>query len=270
VNRLDRAFTGKRKPLIAYLCVGDPTVDESVDLALACIRAGADILELGVPYSDPAADGPVIARAGARAIAAGGGLEATLRVARSIRAAQPDVGLLLFGYYNPIYIRGELRTAADAAEAGIDALLIVDLPAEEGAELRAAAAARGLGIVPLLTPTSSPARVAAAREAATRAPAPFVYYVSVMGITGTTALNASGAGARAGALRAEMGRPVVVGFGVDSRAKARDTARQADGVVVGTALVRVIEQGATAPERLAAAERLIRDLRAGMDEAQAG
>ena len=267
MNRLDRAFGGKRKALIAYLCVGDPSVDESVELALACVRAGADVLELGVPYSDPVADGPVIARAGARAIAVGGGLEATLRVARAVRMAEPEVGLVLFGYYNPIYIRGEARTLADAAEAGIDALLVVDLPAEEGAELRAGAAARGLGIIPLLTPTSSPERVAAAREAATRAPAPFVYYVSVMGITGSDALDASGAGARAAALRVEMARPVVVGFGIDSRVKARDAARQADGVVVGTALVRAIEQGATASDRLAAVDRLIRDLRAGADEA---
>ena len=266
MNRLDRIFASKRKVLVAYLCVGDPSVDESVAIARACVRAGADVLELGVPFSDPIADGPVIARASQRSIAAGGGLEATLRVARTVRAAEPNAGIVLFGYYNPLIARGETRSVVDAAEAGVDALLVVDLPAEEGVELRTEAASRSLGVIPLLAPTSSRDRVAAAREAATLAPAPFVYYVSVAGVTGTDALNASGAGARAGALRGEMGRPVVVGFGIDSRDKARDAAKQADGVVVGTALVRAIEGGATPQERIAAAERLIRDLRAGVDE----
>jgi tryptophan synthase alpha chain len=267
VSRLDRAFTKGRKVLVAYLCIGDPNVDESIDLARACVQAGADVLELGVPFSDPIADGPVIARASQRAIAAGGGLEASLRAARAIRSTDRDVGIVLFGYYNPLLARGETRAVADAAEAGVDALLVVDLPAEEGLALRAAAAERGLGVVPLLAPTSSTERIAVTREAAKKAPAPFIYYVSVMGVTGSNALQASSAGARAGVLRAELGRPVVVGFGIDSREKARDAARQADGVVVGTALVRLIEQGKSAAERRGSVERLIAELRAGIDEA---
>ncbi len=265
MSRLDRAFAGGHKALIAYLCVGDPSVDESVELARACLRAGADILELGVPFSDPIADGPVIARASQRAIAAGGGLEAALRAARAIRAAEPAAGIVLFGYYNPLFVRGESRTAADCAEAGVDALLVVDLPLEDGATLRAAASARGLGVVPLLAPTSSAERVAATKQLVKSATVPFVYYVSVTGVTGSGALQASDAGARAGALRAETGRPVVVGFGIDSRDKAREAARQADGVAVGTALVRAIEQGRTAGERRSAVERLVRELRAGVD-----
>jgi tryptophan synthase alpha chain len=267
VNRLDRIFAGDRKVLVAYLCMGDPSIDESVELARACVEAGADVLELGVPFSDPIADGPVIARASQRSIAAGGGLQPTLRAARAVREASPDVGIVLFGYYNPLLALGEARAAAAAAEAGIDALLVVDLPPEEGEPLRAAARERGLGIVPLLAPTSGADRVAAAKAAATRAPAPFVYYVSVMGVTGSDALQAASAGARAGALTVEMGRPVVVGFGIDSREKARDAARQAAGVVVGTALMRAIEQGASPAARRSAVERLIRDLRAGVDEA---
>jgi len=267
VNRLDRIFGGERKVLVAYLCMGDPSIEESIDLAQACVRAGADVLELGVPFSDPIADGPVIARASQRSIAAGGGLQATLRAARVIRAAAPDVGLVLFSYYNPLLARGESRAVGEAAEAGIDALLVVDLPAEEGDSLRAAASVRGLGIVPLLAPTSSADRVAAARFSMAHAPAPFVYYVSVMGVTGSNALQAASAGARAGALATAMGRPVVVGFGIDSREKARDAARQAAGVVVGTALVRTIELGATPADRRSAVESLIRDLRAGVDEA---
>jgi tryptophan synthase alpha chain len=267
VSRLARAFAHGRKPLVAYLCVGDPSVDESIDLARACVRAGADILELGVPFSDPIADGPVIARASQRSIAAGGGLAATLQAARAIRSTDADVGIVLFGYYNPIVARGEARAVAEAAEAGVDALLVVDLPLEDGGDLRALAASRGLGTIPLLAPTSSPQRIAALGEVAKRSPVPFVYYVSVTGVTGTDALQAASAGARAGALSAALTIPVVVGFGIDSRDKARDTARQADGVVVGTALVRLIEQGKTPGDRRASVERLIRDLRAGIGDA---
>ncbi|HTB71610.1 MAG TPA: tryptophan synthase subunit alpha [Polyangiaceae bacterium] len=267
MSRLARAFTRGHKPLVAYLCIGDPSIDESIDLARACVRAGADILELGVPFSDPIADGPVIARASQRSIAAGGGLAASLRAARAIRSTDPDVGIVLFGYYNPIVARGEERAVADAAEAGVDALLVVDLPLEDGGDLRALAASRGLGTIPLLAPTSSPERVAALGEASKHSPMPFVYYVSVTGITGTNALQAASAGARAGALRGALGMPVVVGFGIDSREKARDTARQADGVVVGTALVRLVEQGKTPGERRASVERLIGELRAGIGDA---
>jgi tryptophan synthase alpha chain len=267
VSRLARAFTKGHKALIAYLCIGDPSVDESIDLARACVRAGVDVLELGVPFSDPIADGPVIARSSQRAIAAGGGLAATLRAARAIRSVDADIGIVLFGYYNPLVARGEARAVADAAEAGVDALLVVDLPLEDGADLRALAAARGLGTIPLLAPTSSPERVAALGEAAKRSPMPFVYYVSVTGVTGSDALQAGSAGARAGALREALGLPVVVGFGIDSRQKARDAATLADGVVVGTAIVRLIEQGKTPVERRTAVERLIGELRAGVSEA---
>jgi tryptophan synthase alpha chain len=255
------------KVLVAYLCVGDPSVDESIELARACVKAGADVLELGVPFSDPTADGPAIARASQRAIAHGGGLEATLRAAKAVRAAEPEVGIVLFGYYNPLFVRGEERAVREAAEAGVDALLVVDMPIEEGATLRDAARAHGLGVVPLLAPTSSAERVAAVRESAARGGTPFVYYVSVTGVTGAGAVDAREAGDRAASLRAELGLPVVVGFGIDSREKARAAAARSDGAVVGTALVRVIEDGKTPTERRGALERLVRELRAGVDEA---
>jgi tryptophan synthase alpha chain len=267
VSRLARAFGKGRKALIAYVCIGDPSVDESIELARACVRAGADVLELGVPFSDPIADGPVIARASQRAIAAGGGLAASLKAARAIRSSDPDIGIVLFGYYNPLVARGEARAIAEAAEAGVDALLLVDLPIEDGGEVRALAASRGLGTIPLLAPTSSAERVAAVADAAKSSPMPFVYYVSVTGVTGTNALQATSAGARAGALHAQLNLPVVVGFGVDSREKARDAARQAAGIAVGTAIVRLVEQGKTAAERRTGVERLISELRAGIDEA---
>jgi tryptophan synthase alpha chain len=264
-GRLETALA-RGKVLVAYLCVGDPSVEESVDLARACVKAGADVLELGVPFSDPTADGPAIARASQRAIAAGGGLAATLRAARALREAEPDVGIVLFGYYNPLFVRGEERAVREAAEAGVDALLVVDLPVEESGPLREAARANGLGVVPLLAPTSSAERVAAVRASASGGGTPFVYYVSVTGVTGAGSVDAGGAGERAASLRAELGLPVVVGFGIDSRAKARAAAARSDGAVVGTALVRLVEDGKTAPERRAAVEKLVRELRAGVDE----
>jgi tryptophan synthase alpha chain len=279
VNRLDVIFgqggragepaRARRKVLVAYLCIGDPSVDESVDLALACVRAGADVLELGVPFSDPTADGPSIAKASYRAIAAGGGLQATLRAARAIRSAAPDVGIVLFGYYNPLFVRGESRAVREAADAGVDALLVVDLPVEESAPLRTTASDCGVGLIPLLAPTSRAARVAAAAEAARLGPVPFVYYVSVTGVTGSAALDPRQAGERAAELRQQVKRPVVVGFGIDSAAKARDAARHADGVVVGTALVRAVEGGATTADRHERVERLVRELRRGVDAVDA-
>lgn len=259
----------ERKPLVAYLCVGDPSVDESVALALACVEAGADVLELGVPFSDPTADGPAIARASQRAIAAGGGLQATLGAARTIRqrlaGTGRDVGIVLFGYYNPIFVAGEARVARLAADAGVDALLVVDLPVEESGTLRAACGEAGVGVVPLLAPTSRADRVAAVKGVAAGGSVPFVYYVSVTGVTGAAGVDASGAGGRAAELRASLGVPVVVGFGIDSGDKARAAAREADGVVVGTALVKAIEAAPSSTARLAAVGALVRDLRAGVD-----
>jgi tryptophan synthase alpha chain len=271
-----RAREGK-KVLVTYLCVGDPSVQESIELARACVRAGVDVLELGAAFSDPTADGPAIARASQRAIAAGGGFEATLRVTRELRASPElralgaegkDVAIVLFGYYNPIFVHGDARAVREAAEAGADGMLVVDLPLEEGAVLRDEAAARGIAIVPLLAPTSSGARVAALSAAKARGrPMGFVYYVSVTGVTGTGDADAARAGREAGRLRRDLGLPIVVGFGIDSRDKARAAAAEADGVVVGTALVRAIENATSPDARIAAVTHLVAELRAGVDEA---
>lgn len=269
MNRIEAIFRKGRKVLVAYLCVGDPSVEESLELAKACVRAGAQVLELGVPFSDPTADGPAIARASQRAIAAGGGFEATLRVARAIRAAEPDVGLVLFGYFNPLFVYGEARAARAAAEAGVDAFIVVDLPLEEGSALRDTAGALGVGVVPLLAPTSRDDRVAAVKALASRAPVPFVYYVSMTGVTGSGAVDAAEAGVRAAALRDALGLPVVVGFGIDSADKARAAAggpARADGIAVGTALVRAIEDGRSPEARKAAVVRLIGELSNGLSQ----
>ena len=260
----ERRAHAKQKVLIAYLCMGDPSEEESVALALACVDAGADILELGSPFSDPTADGPAIARASQRSIAKGGGLAATLRAAKAIRA-KTEAPMVLFGYYNPLYVHGEAKAVTDAAAAGIDALLVVDLPLEEGAALRARAAEVGVAVVPLVAPTSAAARADEIRAVKDRSG--FVYYVSVAGVTGAAAAPLRDASRQAGLLREKTGLPVVVGFGVDSPEKARQAASEADGVVVGTAIVRQIEDGTTPLDRMTRVTNLIRSLRSGLDGA---
>ncbi len=171
MGRIEETFarlaSEKRKALVAYLCVGDPSLEESIDLAIACVEAGADILELGVPFSDPTADGPAIARASQRAIARGGGLSATLRATKAVRA-RTTAPIVLFGYYNPLFVRGDARAVADAADAGADALLVVDLPPEEGGELARPRPSKGSRSCRSSAPTSSPARIDAAKARGSR------------------------------------------------------------------------------------------------------
>lgn len=262
MNRIQACFAKARaegRPvLVAYLCVGDPSVEASFAIARALLEAGADVLELGAPFSDPTADGPVIARASQRAIERGSSMRAAIEVGRRLRAIT-EAPLVLFGYANPIVVRGEAATVDAVADAGIDAMLVVDLPPEEGEELRERAKQRGVDVIPLLTPTSAESRVEAARKVASG----FVYYVSVTGVTGATTKDPFDDAAQAAAsLREKMGLPVVVGFGIDSADKARRAAKGADGVVVGTAIVRAIESAqndvAAASENAAAVVRSIR------------
>lgn len=270
MSRLEGIFSSRRrKVLVAYLCVGDPSPGETLDLARACVHSGADVIELGIPFSDPTADGPAIQRAGQRAIAAGGGFDAALQTAHKLRDAEPGVGIVLFGYYNPIVIRGDASAVRAAAAAGVDAFLVVDLPVEEASELGSAVHEHGLGLIPMLAPTSRSERIASVRAAASRWPMPFLYYVSVTGVTGVGSVDAQDAGERAASIRRELSIPTVVGFGIDSRDKARLAAQNADGVVVGSAIVRAIETGRDAATRRASVERLVGDLRAGVDECSA-
>lgn len=252
----------RTRALITYLCCGDPGEAESVDLAVACVEEGADILELGMPFSDPTADGPAIARASQRALAKGGGLDATLRVARAVRA-RCDAPIVLFGYYNPLFVRGEAEAVALAADAGVDAFLIVDLPIEESISLRTLAAARGLGVIPLVAPTSTPERISKIAELAKRFPVPFVYYVSMMGVTGGAGITSVlvEASAQAARVRDVTGRPTVVGFGIDSAGAARAAGAKADGIVVGSAIVRRIEEGTSPAARIAAVREIVKLLR---------
>jgi tryptophan synthase alpha chain len=265
MGRIEDAIARQKKVLVTYLCCGDPSEAESVELAVACAEAGADILELGMPFSDPTADGPAIARASQRALAKGGGLDATLRVARAVRArcAAP---IVLFGYYNPLFVRGEEKVVALAAEAGVDAFLVVDLPLDESGSLRTLAQASGLGVVPLVAPTSRPDRITKLAEIAKQFPVPFVYYVSMMGVTGGAGATdvLAEAGKQAARVREVTGRPTVVGFGIDSAAAAKVAGADADGVVVGSAIVRRIEDGTTAEARVMAVRQIVAELRAAI------
>jgi tryptophan synthase alpha chain len=266
-GRLETVFRAARargkKLLVTYLCIGDPNEEESLALAKACVDAGADVLELGTPFSDPTADGPAIARASERAIAKGGGLEMSLRVAAQLRASYTDLPLVLFGYFNPLFTRGEDRAPADARTAGVDAMLVVDLPVGEGAAFRAVARVANVRVVPLVAPTSTAAHVDAIR--ANAADAGFVYYVSVAGVTGARAAPLEEAARRAAEIREKTSLPVVIGFGIDSPEKAKIAASGADGVVVGTAIVRAIEDATTPNDRIARVRALVSSLRAALD-----
>lgn len=265
VERINQTFarlsSEKRTALVAYLCVGDPSVDDSKACALAAVEAGADILEIGVPFSDPTADGPVIAAAAFRAIKNGGSLTAALDVVRTVRA-KSDVPVVLFTYYNPVMAFGESKLPAVAREVGVDAFLVVDLPPEEGAELRRGAREQGVGFIPLLAPTSDSAR----EDAAFATASGFVYYVSLTGVTGSAHVAMDDASLRANALRERARLPVVLGFGIDSGEKARAAHRHGvSGIAVGTAIVKAIAAGKTREERVGGVRKLVSELRAGLD-----
>lgn len=242
-DRFDRCARENRAALVTYLTFADPDPATSIDIVEQVCRAGADVIELGVPFSDPSADGVSIQRAMERAIAAGGSLPGALDAVAELRRRGVTTPIVLFGYYNPMFVMGPARFAARAAAAGVDAVLVVDLPIEELAELAEPLAEHALGIVPLVAPTSTPARIA--RLAHLPSPPPFVYYISLTGVTGTKAAAAVDPD-RLAQIRAAANAPVAVGFGIRTPDDARRFAAVADGVVVGSALVDRVADGATA------------------------
>jgi tryptophan synthase alpha chain len=251
-DAFDRARAERRAALVAYLTFGDPSPAISIDVVAAAARAGADAIELGVPFSDPSADGPAIQRAMERALAAGGSLAGAIDAIVQLRARGVTTPIVLFGYYNPIFAMTPARFAERAAAAGADAALVVDLPIEEQGELAAPLAARGVGLVPLVAPTSTDDRVA--RLAALAQPPPFVYYISLAGVTGAAAARAVVDPARIDRIRAAASAPVAIGFGIKTPDDVARVAPLADGVVVGSALVERVAAGdpAGAPDRVAA------------------
>jgi len=265
MNRLDEKFAelraARRAGLIVYLTAGDPSLDETPSLVLEAARAGADVIELGVPWSDPSADGPVIQRAMERALSRGGAqgntLGKTLDAVRAVRHASP-VPIVLFGYYNPLFQRGLARVAGEARDAGVDGLLVVDLPPEESRDLDDELERVDLRRVPLLAPTTTVER---ARVIVERGGG-FAYYVALTGVTGAGHLDVAEVARRTRELRPGCGNlPLAVGFGVRDGAGARAVAEVADAVVVGSALVQAIADAPTAKARLEAAYERVRALK---------
>jgi tryptophan synthase alpha chain len=248
-SAFERCRQEKRSAFIPYLTGCDPDPETSLRLLLALERAGADIIEVGVPFSDPIADGPVNQRAARRALDAGGSLSAVLRLVADARR-EMDLPIVLFTYYNPLHRRGAESFAERAADSGVDGVLCVDLPPEEGeTRLAPALRARDLDLVYLLAPTSTRRRVRLVAEASSG----FVYYVSRTGVTGARDRLPSALLKEAKRLRRRLDLPLAVGFGISTPEQARDVARVADGVVVGSALVRLIEETSDVEEL----ERLI-------------
>lgn len=242
--------------MVAYLTAGDPSPDRTPALVAALERGGADLIELGVPFSDPIADGPVIQRGSDRALKAGTTVKKVLEIARQIRD-QSEIPLLLFTYMNPVLRYGLDALARDAKAAGIDGCLLTDLSVEEAAPYVNVMRSAGLDTVFLATPTSTPARMKLVAEYSTG----FVYLVSRMGVTGERAAVSDSLGPLVTAMRASTKLPLAAGFGISTPEQAKAVAKIADGVVVGSAVVRLIEQNAGE----AALEGFARELRKGMD-----
>jgi tryptophan synthase alpha chain len=247
-----------RKGLIAYLTAGDPTPERTPALVAALVRGGADLIELGVPFSDPVADGPVIQRAGERAIQAGTSLRTVLEIARRIRETS-DVPLLLFTYLNPVVRYGLEELAADAAAAGIDGCLLIDASVEEAEAYVDAMHRHGLDTVFLAAPTSTERRIKLVAQYSTG----FVYLVSRTGVTGVQDSLSASVAPLVEAVRAATGLPLAVGFGVSKPAHVAELGRLVEAVVVGSAFVRLIEQNAADPALEAKLEAFTRELKSG-------
>ena len=243
MSRIDHRFAAlraeNRAAFIAFVMAGDPDAKRSLEIVRGLPGAGVDLIELGMPFTDPMADGPSIQTAGQRALASGQTLHDTLEMVRAFREGDGDTPIILMGYYNPIYSRGVERFLAAAKEAGIDGLIIVDLPPEEDEELCLPAARAGLHFIRLATPTTDDRRLPAVLKNTSG----FVYYVSITGITGAAAAVADEVGPEVARIKRATDLPVCVGFGVRTPESAARIARVADGVVVGSAIVDQIGDG---------------------------
>jgi len=274
-GRIDRRFAALNKQgraaLVTFTMAGDPDYATSLAILKALPKAGADVVELGMPFTDPMADGPAIQAAGLRALKAGQTLKKTLAAVRDFRAGDDATPIVLMGYYNPIYIYGVERFLADAKTAGVDGLIVVDLPPEEDSELCLPAMKAGLNFIRLATPTTDEKRLPAVLTNTSG----FVYYVSITGITGAAAPDTGRVAAAVARIKRHTKLPVCVGFGVRTAAHARAIAEGADGVVVGSALVEAVRQslgpdGKPTSTSVAAVTDLARALAEGVRGARAG
>jgi len=273
-TRIDRRFAALKQEgragLVTFVTAGDPDYDTSLAIAQALPGAGADVIEFGMPFSDPMADGPAIQASGLRALGAGQTMVRTLDMVRRFREADDDTPIVLMGYYNPIYSYGNDRFLADACEAGVDGLIIVDLPPEEDDELCLPALKSGLNFIRLATPTTDDRRLPAVLANTSG----FVYYVSILGITGTAAPDTAEVAAAVKRIKRHTILPVAVGFGVRTAEQARAIGREADGVVVGSALVNAVrdsldDQGRATAGTVAAVTGLVAELAGGVRASRA-
>jgi tryptophan synthase alpha chain len=243
--------------LVPFLMAGDPDLDTTLRLALAAEAAGADALEIGMPFSDPTADGPVLQRSAERALRAGISMSRVLGMVREFRR-QSELPIVLFGYYNPIFHYGPERFARDAVEAGADGCLVIDLPPEEADELQRFTDPAGLDFVFVLAPTSGEARM----KTILRRARGFVYYVSLTGVTGARVALPEGLESAVGRLRRMTELPIGVGFGISSPQQAAAVAAFADVVIVGSAIMRIVEEHGADGQAVGAVEAFIRSLKA--------
>lgn len=251
MTRIDAKFAKLkaegRKAFVAYVMGGDPDYETSLEIVRGLPSAGVDVIELGIPFTDPMADGPTIQFAGQRALAGGQTLEKTLQIVRELRKTDADTPVVMMGYYNPIYSRGVDRFLVDAKDAGVDGLIIVDLPPEEDTELCIPAQRMGLNFIRLATPTTDDRRLPKVLQNTSG----FVYYVSITGITGAANAVAGDVGPEVARIKAQTDLPVIVGFGIKTPDAAQTIASVADGAVVGSAIVERIAKGESVADILA-------------------
>jgi tryptophan synthase alpha chain len=268
-GRIDRRFAALRKQgraaLVTFTMAGDPDYKTSLAILKGLPKAGADVVELGMPFTDPMADGPAIQAAGLRALKAGQNMKKTLAAVREFRAGDDATPLVLMGYYNPVYIYGVERFLTDAKAAGVDGLIVVDLPPEEDSELCLPAVEAGLNFIRLATPTTDDKRLPTVLTNTSG----FVYYVSITGITGAAAPDAGKVAAAVARIKRHTALPVCVGFGVRTAAHVRAIAQGADGVVVGSALVEAVRNSLGPDSKstsatVAAVTGLVHDLAEGV------
>jgi tryptophan synthase alpha chain len=256
----ERLHQAKRKALIPYIMAGDPSPAMTVPLMRALVDSGADILELGVPFSDPMADGPVVQRSGERALRQGVGLGDVLGMVRDFRAHDARSPLVLMGYANPIESMGTERFVRAAKEAGVDGVIVVDYPPEECVQFAALAKANGIDPIFLLAPTSTDQRI----QEVARIGSGFLYYVSLRGVTGAAHLDLDDVAARIPKIRAATHLPVGVGFGIRDAASARRVAQTADAVVIGSRIIQEIEDAGPA-HAIARVQALLQPIRKALD-----
>jgi tryptophan synthase alpha chain len=265
MSRIQKAFdrlnAEGRKALIPFITAGDPDAAMTLPLMHALVEAGADVIELGVPFSDPMADGPTIQRASERALARGMSLRKVLQLVTRFRTDDDRTPVVLMGYANPIEAMGLERFAEKAAQSGVDGVLVVDYPPEEAEKFGAAMKANGMDPIFLIAPTSTAERIAQVAKIASG----YVYYVSLAGVTGSGALNVDAVAEKLPAIREKTGLPVGVGFGIRDAATAARIAVFADAVVVGSRIIEEIEKS-TAETACANVKALVADIRRGVDE----